>query len=485
MFRTILNIFKIPELRTKLLFTIGLLCVYRIGFYIPLPGVNTHALSSFVSSSSSSPLGQISSYLSLFSGGNLGLSTIFGLGIMPYISAAIIFQLLGTVIPSLEKLQKEGEPGMRKINEWTRYATVVLCLIQSFVWMGYLTRSSASSPHGFLYADTFYHHYTLFWISGLVALTAGSVFLMWLGEQIDAYGIGNGVSLIIMAGIVARMPAAIQDVWDQSSFRVSSAGSHPYGIGTVLFLIAAFVGVSAAAITLEMGQRRIGIQQAKQMRGRRMYGGMSNQYLPLRVNHGGVMPIIFASSLILIPNVLLGWLAPRFGQFYAFQVMQESLEPGHYIYIVLYVIMIFFFSYFWNTVQFQPKEMADQLRDYGSFIRNLRPGPRTAEYLEQVMTRITYCGAAFLAVIALMPTIVARYMGVSFMITQFLGGTGLLIVVSVLLDFIYRVEANLVMRNYGGLLESDTSVAARKKPSAAQGSSKTLPGQKNIKGSAA
>ncbi len=484
MFRNLINIFRIPELRNKLLFTIGMLCVYRIGYFIPLPGVNTHALSAFVKNAGSSALGQISNYLSLFSGGNLGLSTIFGLGIMPYISAAIIFQLLGTVIPSLEKLQKEGEPGMRKINEWTRYATVGLCVIQAVVWLRYLTSSSRSFPHGFLYANTYYNHLTLFWITGLAAMTAGSIFRMWLGEQIDEYGIGNGVSLIIMASIVAQMPSAVYGLYKHSSFRVAGSETHRYGVGTILFLAAAFVCVSAGAIILEQAQRRIGIQQAKHIRGNRVYGGQT-QYLPLRVNHGGVMPIIFASSLMLIPNVILQWLTPGLARFGLFFTLRDALEPGHYIYVILYIILIFFFSYFWNTVQFRPKEMADQLRDYGSFIKGLRPGKRTAEYLENVMTRITYCGAAFLAVIALVPTVVSRYMNVNFMITQFLGGTGLLIVVSVLLDFINRVEANLIMRNYGGLLEPESSQAARRRPATRPDVPSSRLGSDQVKGSAA
>ncbi len=490
MFKTLINIFRVPELRNKILFTVAMLAIYRIGFYIPLPGVNSGALSAAVnaSSSSSSPLGQISGYLALFSGGNLGYSTIFGLGIMPYISAAIIFQLLGTVVPSLEKLQKEGEPGMRKINEWTRYATVGLCVIQAVMWIKYLTASSSGQPHGYLYANTYYHHYVLFWMMALLGMTAGSIFLMWLGEQIDAYGLGNGVSLIIMAGIVSRMPAAIGTIWKHSSFKVTAGANGAYGIGTILFLLAAFAGVTGGAILLEMAQRRIKIQQAKHIRGPRVYGGQS-QYLPLRVNHGGVMPIIFASSLMLFPSIIFGWLEPHFSNSNAFSVIADALQPGGYLYVVAYVVLVFFFSYFWNTVQFQPKEMADQLRDYGSFIPGLRPGKRTAEYLENVMARVTYCGAAFLAVIALVPTIVSHYMNINYMVSQFLGGTGLLIVVSVLLDFLNRVEANLVMHNYDGFMDPGSANAnvRRRPPGGGSGGSSrygALPGER-IKGSAA
>ncbi len=462
MFKTITNIFRIPELRNKILFTLALLCIYRIGFFIPLPGVNTHTLSGALNNSSSSPLGAISSYLSLFSGGYLGKSTIFGLGIMPYISAAIIFQLLGTVVPSLEKLQKEGEPGQRKINEWTRYATVALCVIQSGMWLTYLTRTSQTYPHGMLYKSMYNHHLFLFWIMGIAAMTAGSVFLMWLGEQIDEFGIGNGVSLIIMAGIVSLMPNAIMSVYRETSLRVTASPKYRYGIGTLLFLVAAFVFVVAGSIILTQATRRITIQHAKHIRGRRVYGGQS-QYLPLRINHGGVIPIIFASSLMLFPTIILGyvsnwhWLAGLD----VFRIFQSGMNPGAYLYEVVFVGMIFFFSYFWNTVQFQPKDMADQLRDYGSFIENIRPGKRTAEYLEAVMNRITYVGAAFLAVIAVVPTLVAFNMHISFLVTQFLGGTGLLIIIQVMLDVINRIEANLVMRDYDGLL--DTHVTPRNK----------------------
>jgi len=460
-----MNIFRIPELRNKLFFTIGLLCVYRIGFYIPLPGVDSGALNNYIKlqSTGNTALGQINNYLSLFSGGTLQYATVFGLGIMPYISSAIIFQLLGTVIPSLEKLKKEGEPGMRKINEWTRYATVALCAVQAVFWLYRLSSRDQDHPHGFLYPDVYYNHFMMFWVIGMFAMIAGGIFLMWLGEQIDQFGIGNGISLIIMAGIVSRIPAAIQDVWSNTSFRVTASATTHYGIGTILFLVAAFIGVVSGAILLEMSQRRITIQQAKHIRGRHVYGGQS-QYLPLRVNHGGVMPIIFASSLMLFPQLLFSALAPHFSQSNVFAVFYESFQQGQYLYVLAYIAMIYFFSYFWNTVQFQPKEMADQLRDYGSFIRGLRPGKRTAEYLENVMMRVTYCGAAFLSIIALVPTVVSHYMGVNYTTTQFLGGTGLLIVVSVLVDFINRVEANLVMRNYEGLTDAGSSTTRPPRP---------------------
>jgi len=289
---------------------------------------------------------------------------------------------------------------------------------------------------------------------GVVGMTAGTIFLMWLGEQIDEYGIGNGISLIIMAGIVSRMPTAVMMVWNNADLSVDAAEGK-YGPPVILFLLVAFVFVIAGAILITQGQRRIPIQQAKQMRGRRMYGG-ARHYLPLRVNHGGVMPIIFASSLMMFPPIILSQLEriERLQNSGILTQIQESLQPQAYTYNVLYVVMIFAFAYFWTTVQFQPKDMAKRLRDSGSFIPGLRPGHRTAEYLETVMIRITYFGAAFLAFIAVVPSVVSVSMGVDYRVAMFLGGTGLLIVVSVSLDLVQKIEANLIMRNYDGFSES-------------------------------
>jgi preprotein translocase subunit SecY len=287
-------------------------------------------------------------------------------------------------------------------------------------------------------------------IMGIVGMTAGTVFLMWLGEQIDEYGIGNGISLIIMAGIVSRMPWAIQMLLGNVDLRVG-APVGTIGPAQLLFLIAAFVFVVAGAILITQGQRRIPIQQAKQMRGRRMYGGQRH-YLPLRVNHGGVMPIIFASAFMMFPPVIINQLAniERFSASVFLQTLQNALAPGAYTYNVLYMLLIFLFAYFWTTVQFQPKEMAKNLRDSGSFIPGLRPGRRTADYLEKVMTRITYFGASFLAIIAIVPSVISILLGVDWRVATFLGGTGLLIVVSVSLDLVQKIEANLLMRSYEG-----------------------------------
>jgi preprotein translocase subunit SecY len=438
MLKTFLNIFRIPELRNKFLFTLAMLCIYRVGFHIPIPGIDQENLVKQFEriTEGGSAAGKLIEYVGLFTGGNLGQATLFGLGIMPYISAAIIFQLLGTVVPALEKLQKEGETGRQKINEYTRYATVALCVVQSIFYISFLSRSG----------DMIYPEFRgtfSFWTMGVLGMTTGTIFMMWLGEQIDHYGLGNGISLIIMAGIVARLPEAIAQT-------VRMFQTDEMQISTILFLVLSFVFVVAGSVLITQGQRRIPIQQAKRMRGRRVYGGQ-RQYLPLRVNHGGVMPIIFASSLMLLPTFIFEQLS-RWSNWGFFIWLNNAFRGDGYLYQLVYIIMIFFFAYFWTTVQFQPKEMANQLRDYGSFIPGLRPGKRTADYLEQVMGRITYAGAAFLAVIAVIPSAIASLLNVPFSVSAFLGGTGLLIMVSVAPDMLQRIEANLIMRNYGGFL---------------------------------
>jgi preprotein translocase subunit SecY len=493
----LLNIFRIPDLRNKLLFTLGLLCVYRVGFHVPLPGLNGPAIRARLSEGSANDLfAQLSNYLSVFSGGgDLQQGTLFGLGIMPYISASIIVQLAGTFIPAVEKLRKEGEPGVRKINEWTRYLAVIVSIIQSFF---YVLHFNTVGGHSDLYGYITDGRVLQFMILSVAMLTAGSVFLMWLGEQIDHFGIGNGISLIITAGIVSRIPVALADLirysltnttrnmkapwysWEYISAFCSdivspaSVDGKYLSIIHIAFLAACFVFVVGAAILLTQAQRRITVQQAKQMRGRRVFGG-SKQYLPLRVNHSGVMPVVFAQTIISLPMMGIQRLADSnfqgwIGAFFHF--VYDTFRDGTYMHQVLYCAMIFFFAYFWNTVQFQPKEMANQLRDYGSFIPGFRPGKRTADYLEDVMARITYVGAAFLCVIAIIPSVIASQMLSSlpindaWQISQFLGGTGLLIVISVMLDFVNRIEANLVMRNYGGFMDDSGpgSSAKNKRP---------------------
>lgn len=463
MISAFVNVFKIPELRNKLLFTLGMLVVYRVGFWIPLPGVNQEALAKYFQTAGGgeSAIGRLTSFVAIFSGGNLSQSTIFGLGIMPYITAAIIFQLLASAIPTLKKLQEEGPTGRQKITEWTRYATVGLCIFQAMMWLTYITRLDM------VYAG--WSSNVLWWVMSITALTAGTIFMMWLGEQIDRYGIGNGVSMIIMAGILTGMPQALLWVLHNSPLRTTWVVERVLGAADpsfepsmgwlgILLLVAGFVAVVAGSVLLTVAQRRIPVQQAKHTRGRRVYGGQKS-YLPLRVNHSGVMPIIFASSLMIFPSVIFSGLAQQaqvngwtgfWGDVTAW--LSQNFSIGEFPYVVCELILIYFFAYFWITVQFNPEDMSKQLRDHGSFIPGLRPGPRTAEYLETVMERITFVGAAFLAVIAVLPMVINKSMGIDYSVTQFLGGTGLLIVVSVALDFVQRVEANLLMRNYAGFL---------------------------------
>lgn len=451
MIKTLINVFKVPELRNKVLFTLAMLVVFRVGHWIPLPGLNGEEMERAMRSAqqSGNALAKAASFVSIFTGGTLSHSTIFGLGIMPYITAGIILQLLGQAVPAIKKLQDEGSTGRQKIAEYTRYLTLGLCLFQGFTWLGVL-----GNQH-LIYLTAFNN--PLWWVMSIAALSAGSMFLMWLGEQIDKHGIGNGASMIIMAGILTGMPKAI------STVRQSYNPGDPNALGpmSIILLLAGFVFVVAGAVIMTVAQRRIPVQQAKHTRGRKVYGGQKS-YLPLRVNHGGVMPIIFASSLMVIPTIIVSYIKQAAAVshsgswWFAFiNFLDSNLHQGAFLYVLIYIGMIYLFSYFWITVQFNPEEMSKQLKENGSFIPGLRPGPRTAEYLEVVMTRVTFVGAAFLAVIAVLPAVVQRGVNIDFSVTQFLGGTGLLIVVSVAMDFLQRVEANLLMRNYQGFLGGD------------------------------
>ncbi len=453
MWEKIRVVFTIPELRQKILLTLLFLAIYRIGWQIPLPIVDAGKMTAFFQSSAAGGLGKLIEQVAVFSASQLSQATIFGLGIMPYISASIIFQLLGSVYPPLEKLQKEGESGRKKINEYTRYATVVLCLGQSWFYVGFLVTNDLCHDE-FLGAGG---SLSFGWqLTAVLTMTAGTTFLMWLGEQIDEYGIGNGISLLIMAGILARMPSAgfklFQPMIEAGGIQLGSAGGR-VGIDKVLVLAVLFVSVVFGVVFITLGQRRIPTQSAKHVRGRRVYGG-TRQYLPLRVNQAGVMPIIFASSLLLFPNVLFGWLsrgAPTTGWL---RMLNDIFQRGDgYVYNMLYIVMIYFFCYFWTAITFNPKDMADNLKNYGTFIPGYRPGKRTADYLEKVMVRITFVGAGFLAVVAIIPTLVASWMGIDFGIASFYGGTSLLIAVSVAFDLVQKIDSHLVMRNYRGLLE--------------------------------
>ncbi len=448
MLGTVFNIFKISDLRNKILFTIALLVIYRVGFHVPVPCFDQSKINAAVGTrDTDSPLGRAAEYMQIFTGGTLSRSSLFGLGIMPYITASIILMLLGEVLPALKKLRQEGRTGQQKIQEYTRYGAVLICVVQSLMYLKVMGNFVYPGMH------------TQAIIMGVLGMTAGTIFLMWLGEQIDEYGIGNGISLIIMAGIVSRMPWALNMLRQNIDFKVgASAGS--VGPAKLLFLIGAFVFVVGGAILITQAQRRIPIQQAKQMRGRKMYGGQRH-YLPLRVNHGGVMPIIFASSFMMFPPVIFNWLAGIFQDSVILREINSAFGHQTFTYNLLYMLLIFLFAYFWTTVQFQPKEMAKNLRDSGSFIPGLRPGRRTADYLETVMTRITYFGAAFLAIIAVVPSVISILLGIDWRVATFLGGTGLLIVVSVSLDLVQKIEANLLMRSYDGFSSTGRIKGAR------------------------
>jgi preprotein translocase subunit SecY len=442
-------IFIIPELRQKVLLTLLFLAIYRVGYSIPLPFIDQRELAK--SMSGGGPLGQILGYVSMFSGGNLSAATIFGLGIMPYISASIIFQLLAAVYPPLERIAKEGASGQKKINEWTRIATVFICLFQAYMYISYIMGDTVRGETKALREWNTW----MTWFTMVVTMTTGTMFMMWLGEQIDEYGIGNGISLIIMAGIVARIPAATTSLFFENNrfnwnaFRLGGGGGSGISFEKLMLLFFLFIAVVVAVIFISKGQRRIPTQSAKHVRGRRVFGG-TRQYLPLKVNQAGVMPVIFASSLLVVPYMLFGFLANMFSWAVP---LKDAFERQGYLYTVAFIVMIYVFCYFWTAISFNPKEVANNLKDYGSFIPGYRPGKRTADYLERVMARITYIGAAFLAVVAVIPTLVTEGFQVDYTVSSLYGGTGLLIVVGVALDLVQKINSHLVMRNYPGLTD--------------------------------
>jgi preprotein translocase subunit SecY len=453
----LIAIFKIPELRQKIIFTLILLAVYRIGYSIPLPFVDQREMNKGLAGAGG--LGAVLNYVSMFSGGDLSHATLFGLGIMPYISASIIFQLLAAVYPPLEKLQKEGESGRKKINEYTRYATVAICLFQALMYVQYIMNPPGAggldwSIKGAVPGEGYNHWY--FWLTMVLAMTAGTVFLMWLGEQIDEYGIGNGISLIIMAGIVARIPAATVSLFFEggqfkaSVFTLGGSNAQDLSFEKLVVMILLFVAVVVAVVAITKAQRRIPMQSAKHVRGRRVFGG-TRHFLPLKVNQAGVMPVIFASSLLVLPVFVFRSLS-QFDWTWT-HYLSDAFERQGYIYSVCFIALIYVFCYFWTAIIFNPKDMANNLKDQGSFIPGYRPGKRTAEYLEKVMMRITYVGAAFLAVVAVIPTLITTTLDVNPVVASFYGGTGLLIVISVALDLVQKINSHLVMRNYPGITE--------------------------------
>ncbi len=443
-------IFAIPELRQKIILTLILLGVYRIGYQIRLPMVNAtldgkgNTFNSFLEN------------FSVFSATDLRQVTIFGLGIMPYISASIVFQLLGSVWKPIEQLRKEGQTGMKKINEYTRYLTVFLCVIQSWFFLQYFIMATPNTVAPQFFASGTQTLHFGWQVTAVAIMTCGTIFLMWLGEQIDEYGIGNGISLLIMSGILAQMPNALYQIRQNMTSELSGS-SGAIGPDKLIVLGALFVAVVFGVVFITLGQRRIQTQSAKHVRGRKVYGG-TKQYLPLRLNQAGVMPIIFASSLLMLPGMLFGMIASAFrskGLVEFFTTLASAFTSGQSLtYMILYVLLIFFFCYFWTSITFNPKEMSENLKDHGTFIPGYRPGKRTADYLEKVMIRITYVGAAFLSVVAIVPTLVNMQLGVPYSVASFYGGTGLLIAVSVAFDLIQKIDNHLLMRNYKGLLES-------------------------------
>src|SRR4051794_24782355 len=449
MWEKIKVIWKIPELRTKIGLTLLMLAIYRVGFQIQVPILDQRKVNSVANQKGG--VGDMLEAVAMLSASQLKQVTIFGLGIMPYISASIIFQLLASVYPPLEQLQKEGEAGRKKINEYTRYATFGLCLFQSWFYIkSYVIGQGLIDPA----FDVWYWKMTT-----VLTMTAGTMFLMWLGEQIDEFGIGNGISLLIMAGILARMPAAGYDLLQQASLELSGSGTK-LGIQDLIVLAAMFVAVVTGVVFITLGQRRISMQSAKHVRGRRVFGGTRN-YMPLKVNQAGVMPIIFASSLLMFPMIIFsnlerfatgeGWWTGIVHWFN--NIFNYTRSERGFVYNICYLILIYFFCYFWTAITFNPKDMADNLKNFGSFIPGYRPGKRTADYLEKVMIRITYVGAGFLAIVAIIPTIVSGSLGVNYVIASFYGGTSLLIAVSVAFDLVQKIDSHLVMRNYTGLLE--------------------------------
>ncbi len=421
------NIFKIPELKRRLLISFGLLAAYRIGAHVPTPGIDGHALSLIFDQAQGTLLGLVD----LFSGGNLRRLTVFALGIMPYISASIILQLLTVVIPALERLAKEGEAGRKKITQYTRYGTILLSAVQA---MGIAVGLESMRVEGGATPIVPVPGWS-FRLLTMLTLTTGTALIMWLGEQISEKGIGNGISLIIMAGIVVRIPSAIVASYSLITTGVMSL----FVFGA---LVAMMVLVTAAVVIMQEGQRKIPVQYAKRVVGRRIYGGQST-HIPLRVNTAGVIPVIFASSILLFPATLT-----RFIPHPWMQAVSDALSPGRFTYTLLYAGFIIFFTYFYTAIVFNPIDLSDNMKKYGGFIPGVRPGKKTAEYIDRTLTRITLPGAIFLALISVLPDLLIQWFNVPF----YFGGTSLLIVVGVALDTVRQMESHLLMRHYEGFL---------------------------------
>ena len=424
------NSLKIPELKQRIIFTVLALVAYRLGAHVPTPGVDGQALSERIGD-----IGGLLSFYDLFSGGAFAQATIFALGIMPYITASIIMSLLVVVVPQLEALQKLGAEGQKKINEYTRYATIVLCLVQSLGVARFLISLNSPDAPILMTATPGMGFYMMC----VLSFTTGTAFLMWLGEQISEHGVGNGISLIIFASIISSMPAAVTTV-------VRLLGTGELSVFTFLIMMGVFVFVVAGTIMVTTGQRRIPVQYPRQVKGRKVSSGARN-YLPLRVNQAGVIPIIFASSLLMLPGMVVGNVDVRWIQV----IFQEWFAYGGWAYSAAYGSMIVFFSFFYTAITFNPVEMADNMKKYGGVIMGVRPGKATAEYLNNVMTRVTLVGSLFLVCVALLPNVMYSTLKIyDFNVVQFFGGTSLLILVGVALDTVKQMEQHLIMRNYEG-----------------------------------
>ncbi len=417
------NILKIPELRSRVLFTLAMLAVYRIGAHIPTPGINNDELAAFLLDQGGALLG----FLDIFSGGSLSRLTIFALGIMPYISASIILQLLTVVIPHLSKLAKEGERGRKTIIQYTRYGTIGIALVQGF--------GIALGLEGMNGGQYVLEPGWPFRFMTVITLTAGTAFLMWLGEQITERGVGNGISLIIFAGIVARLPSAVAQTFEM--YRVGELS-----LLFLILLVVSMLAVITAIVFLESGRRRVPVQYAKRVVGRRVYGGQST-HIPLKINTAGVIPPIFASSIIAFPATITSFIQVPW-----VQALGAHLAPGSVVYTLMYVSMIIFFCFFYTAVVLNPVDMADNMKKYGGFIPGIRPGQRTADYIYRVLTRITFAGSIYLAIVCVIPELLIYKLNVPF----YFGGTSLLIVVGVGLDTAQQIESHMLMRNYEGFL---------------------------------
>ncbi len=411
--------FRLPDLKRRILFTLAVLFIYRLGAHIPTPGIDTAAMAKLFEQ------GGVLGFLDLFAGGALSRFSVFALGVAPYINSSIVMQLLVVVFPALEKMQKEGEEGRKKIVQYTRLGTILFAVVQA-LGLTFWLRNLGIFGGGFLAT-----------LVVVVTITAGSVAVMWLGEEITDHGIGNGISLLIFAGIVARVPEAIIRTW--TMLRLGEMN-----VIVLLVAIALMIVVVAGAILLQEGQRRLPVQYAKRVVGNRVYGGQST-FIPLRVNQSGVIPIIFASSILMFPTMILRF----FKGDWATRII-NLLGPDSVVYMVLYVALIVFFAYFYTAVVFNPVDVATNMKKHGGFILGIRPGRPTSDYIEKVMTRITLGGSLFLAVIALIPTLMTRVMGIT---SFYFGGTAVLIVVGVALDTVHQIEAQLLMRHYDGILK--------------------------------